>query len=283
MSNFIYYLNGAFVPAEEAKLPLGDLGIVRGYGIFDLLRTYGRVPFKLSEHLLRLQSSSLQLELPLPGSLAEIEALVYQTLAHNGHPDNVTIRIVVTGGESANFIMPEDRPSLAIMLAPVREPPATLYQTGASLISVEGVRFMPTVKSLNYIPAVMMQKKIKQAGAIEALYRNHDGFISECGVSNFFMFRGDQLITPDRGILPGVTRAVTIEVAEDRFDVVQRPLHFSEISEADEVFITSTTKEIMPIVQIDGQIAGNGVVGERTRLLMQAFRRYVVQATQEGK
>ncbi len=278
MNDFIYYLNGKFLPASETALPIGDLGVVRGYGVFDLWRTYAAIPFRQRQHLERLQRSAAQIDLSLPWSLDELEAIASETLARNNHPHDVTVRMVVTGGESANFITPEEKPSLAVMIAPVKAQPAHFYSEGSKLITLEMDRFMPTVKSLNYISAIMAQKKARAAGAIEALYRDTAGTISECTVSNLFLFQGEQMITPAVGVLAGITRAVALELAEDRFEVVERAVYLDEVLAADEVFITSTTKEIMPVVQIDEVRIANGKPGERTRYLGKLFKEQIARS-----
>ena len=277
--DFLYYVNGAFVPATEAAIGLSDLGLVRGYGVFEVLRTYGVHPFGLRAHLERLAYSAEQIELALPCSLAALDATVHATLARNLSPTDVTIRIVVTGGASSSFLLPEDRPSLLVMVAPVKPYAESLYQDGATLITVDAARFMPTVKSLNYIGAIMGQRKARAAGAIEALYCDAAGAITECTTSNFFIFQGDQLITPVRDVLLGITRAAALEVAGDLFEIVERPIQREELASADEAFITSTTKEIMPIVAIDGVQIGGGRPGPRTQRLRQHFQAYVSQGS----
>jgi branched-chain amino acid aminotransferase len=272
MANFVYYVNGQFLPAEQASIGLNDLGFVRGYGIFDLLRTYGPVPFRLGDHLERLAHSAEQIELALPRPPAAIEQLVHATLARNGHPNDVTIRIVVTGGPSASFLMPEDNPTLLVMIAPINLPNPVLYQTGAALISVQVERWMPTVKSLNYATAVVCLRKARKAGAVEALYRSHDGTLSECMTSNFFAFKDGRLITAEQGVLDGVTRKVALEVAEDAFEIEYRNLDYGELSGVDEAFITSTTKEVMPIVRVDEVQIGGGQVGPCTQRMMELFK-----------
>ena len=280
MSDYIYFINGEFVPAGAAGVGLNDLGLVRGYGVFDLLRTYGAAPFGLRAHLERLQRSAAQIDLALPWSLDEIEAIVHRTLAQND-PTDVTIRIVVTGGASSNFITPENRPSLIVMLAPVKPYTAATYAAGASLITVDFARFMPTVKSLNYITAIMAQQRARAAGAIEALYCTTAGAITECTTSNFFVLRGDQLITPEADVLTGVTRAAVLDIAGDLYAVVKRPIRYDELATVDEAFITSTTKEVMPIVRIDDIAIGNGKPGPHTQRLLELFRRRIAQGQME--
>ena len=276
--DYLYYVNGEFTPSSQAAIGLTDLGLVRGYGVFEVLRTYGPRPFGLRAHLERLQHSAMQIDLALPWSLDEIEATVQATLARN-NPTDVTIRIIVTGGASSNFLLPEGRPSLLVMLAPVKPYAAHFYRDGAALITFACARFMPTVKSLNYITALMGQRKARAAGAVEALYcdvaGDARGGVTECTTSNFFIFKGDQLITPVQDVLPGITRAAALEVAGDLFELIERPIQRDELAEADEAFITSTTKEIMPIVHIDGQRIGDGSPGVRTQRLSDLFHEYV--------
>lgn len=279
MANFVYYVNGQFLPAEQASLGLNDLGVVRGYGVFDLLRTYGPVPFRLGDHLDRLVRSAEQIELGLPCSAAEIEQIVHTTLARNGHPHDITIRIVVTGGPSASFLMPEDKPTLLVMLAPINLPNPALFETGASLISARVERWMPTVKSLNYATAVVALRKARNAGAVEALYRSHDDVLSECMTSNFFAFKDGRLITAREGVLDGVTRKVALEVAEDAFEIEYRNLRYDELAGVDEAFITSTTKEIMPIVRVDDVQIGDGRVGPGTQRMREMFKTAVRNET----
>lgn len=274
MTDYIYYVNGEFVPAIAATIGVNDLGLVRGYGVFEVLRTYGITPFRLREHLARLQRSASQIDLALPWSSADLEQIVYATLAHND-PTDVTIRIIVTGGASAGFLMPDSAPSLLVMLAPVKLYPDHYFVEGAHLIRIDSARFMPTVKSINYITAIMGQQRARRAGAIEALYCTAAGTISECTTSNFFVFHGDRLCTPDVDILPGITRAVALEMASDLFEIELRPLQYTELTTADEAFITSTTKEIMPVIGVDDTVIGDGRVGARTQRLRSLFRAYV--------
>jgi branched-chain amino acid aminotransferase len=123
------------------------------------------------------------------------------------------------------------------------------------------------------------QRRAHAADAIEALYCNAAGVITECTTSNFFIFKGNQLITPVQDVLPGITRAAVLEIAGDLFEIVERPILRSELAEADEAFITSTTKEVMPIVRIDTQIIGVGRPGERTQRLQHSFQAYVAQGS----
>lgn len=274
MGEITYYVNGAFVPAAQAVLPLNDLGIVRGYGVFDLLRTYGKTPFKLREHIHRLESSASQIGLEMPWSTEELEAIVLQTYANNDVPD-ASIRIVVTGGPSDNYMTPQNNPSLVVMVQPITPYPAHHYREGSKAVSTLVERTMATVKSLNYIGAIMAMNDAGKSGAVEAIYLDAYDRLTEGTRANFFVIRGDRLITPREGVLKGITRQVVMEVASDNFEVVEGPIHYHDLSSVDEAFLTSTTKEVLPVVQIDEHSIGTGKTGPKTQLIMELFSAYV--------
>ena len=284
MADFFYYVNGAYLPANEATVAAGDLGLVRGYGVFDVLRTYNRTPFALRRHLERLERSAQQINLPLPASVEGLEQIVQETLAHNAgvQPESdVTIRLIVTGGASAGFLLPDGPSSLLILLAPVRSMPAQHYTDGATLITANIPRFLPSVKSINYIGAILGQQRARAAGAVEALYCTASGVISECTTANFFVVKDGQLITPDQDILAGITRNITLELADDIMPVTLRPLHLAELHGVDEAFITSTTKEIMPVVRVDDIPIGGGRPGPYTQRLAALFQAYSHQPSNQ--
>jgi branched-chain amino acid aminotransferase len=273
MAQPICYLNGKYVPFDQACLPLNDLGIVRGYGVFDFLRTYNGVPFKLREHIQRLQNSAKLIGLSLPWSTEEIEAIAQDTLKRNNFPE-ANIRIVVTGGSSADFISPLGQPSIMVIVTPVSEYPREYYEQGVKAITVQIERFLPKAKSLNYISAIGALQQAKLTNAIEALYVNQQGHVLEGTTTNFFVFRGSQLITPKEGILNGITRDVVLELAKERFEIVEQSINYSDLSHYDEALITATNKEIMPVIQIDELPISKGKPGENTQLLMHLFYKY---------
>ena len=273
MAQPICYLNGKYLPFDQASLPLNDLGIVRGYGVFDFLRTYQGVPFRLREHIQRLQNSAKLIGLTVPWSTEEIEAIAQNTLAHNHLPD-ANIRIVVTGGVSTDFITPLGQPSLMVIVTPVSEYPKDYYEQGVKVITVQSERFFPKAKSLNYISAIGALQQAKLTHAVEALYMNQQGHVLEGTTTNFFVFRGSQLITPKDNILNGITREVVLELAGNYFQVLEEAIDYNELSSCDEAFITSSTKEIMPIIQVDEIPISQGKPGENTQRLMHLFHQY---------
>ncbi|MBE9192238.1 aminotransferase class IV [Gloeocapsopsis crepidinum LEGE 06123] len=270
---YIYYINGKYTTADESCLPINDLGIVRGYGVFDFLRTYNGIPFKLSEHVQRLQKSAELIGLNLPWSTPEIEAIAQETFNRNHLPD-ANIRIIATGGMSTDFITPSGEPSLIVIVTPVTEYPETYYTQGVKVITVQAERFIPGAKSLNYISAIMALQQAKQVNAIEALYINQQRHVLEGTTTNLFIFRDNKLITPKENILQGITREVVLELAKIEFEIVEQPIHYSDLNNCDEAFITATNKEIMPITQIDDLQISSGKSGKNTQNLIHLFRNY---------
>lgn len=271
MSQAVCYVNGRFVPVHEAYVSVQDLAILRGYGVFDFLRTYHGQPFKLREHLRRLERSARYIELELPESLDDLEHIVCETLRRNSYPE-ANIRIVVTGGVSSDGITPPEKSSLIVLVTPAKIYPPDYYEHGVKVVTVETERYIPGAKTINYIPAILALKKAEAAGAVEALYMNRQGHILEGTTTNFFVFQGDRLITATADILPGVTRNVILELAREKFEVVERPIILDDLPHVDEAFISASNKEIMPVHHVNDIQIGEGRRGPRTRYLMDRFK-----------
>jgi len=274
VGNLVYYVNGQYVAADQAALGLNDLGIVRGYGVFDLLRTYDGKLFKLHEHVLRLERSAALIGLDLPWSTAEIAAIARATYMRNAIA-NATIRIIVTGGAADDFMTPQQRPTLIVMVNPIGIPAPEQQSHGVKVITTRIERMMPTVKSLNYITAIMAMQAARRVGAVEAIYRTADDRITEGTRANFFILRDNRLITPQTDVLGGITRDVVLEIAGDDFEVVEAPLFYADLATCDEAFLTSSTKEILPVTQIDEITIGQGQPGPNTRKLIELFSAYI--------
>jgi branched-chain amino acid aminotransferase len=266
----IYYVDGKFVPDSEAVFPINDLGLLRGYGCFDFMRTYnGRVIF-IQDHVQRLFRSAKQIGIELPLSESELIQLVEETLRRNP-PVESNVRILVTGGTSPDFITPQGRPRIAIMVAALSQYPPAWYAEGAQIITVAHIRAIPGAKTIDYIRAIMVLAEARQKGAIEAVYVDPEGRVREGTTSNIFAFIGDRLVTPGTDILNGITRQKVLGLAEGIYSVDIRDLRRSELVHADEVFITSSNRLIVPIARVDDEVIGAGRPGERTRAVMQAF------------
>ncbi len=266
----IYNIDGVFVPAEQAVLPIGDLAVLRGYGVFDFLRTYRGRPFALDAHIRRLQNSARLINLSCPWSLEEIRERVEQTLARNDY-DEANIRLLITGGDSDDSITPGARPRLLILVTPLKNFPRSWYSDGVKIVTVDRTRYIPGAKSIDYIRAIMSLNQAKQEDAIEAIYVDADGRVLEGTTSNIFAVFAGTLRTPPEDILPGVTRDVLLSVAASQFPTELRTISREELYHADEVFLTSSNKEVLPVRQVDDRLIGRGCPGPVTAALMQLF------------
>ena len=270
----IFYVDGEYVDSAAARLPADDLAVLRGYGIFDFTRTYGGRPFRLDDHLQRLQRSADLILLDLPHSLDGIRDVAFETLARNGYPGNgadARLRIVVTGGASPDDITPAGPARLLVLVSPFAAQPAARYRDGIKLVTNRQERYLPEAKTINYVPAIVALRRAQQADAVEAIYVNRAGHALEGTTTNLFAVFGDRLVTPATEILYGVTRQAVLELAARRMPLEQRVLPLAELLRADEVFITSSSKEVCPVCQVDETRIGQGAPGPHTRALMQAF------------
>jgi branched-chain amino acid aminotransferase len=270
-----YYIDGAYVPADSASIPAADLAVTRGYGVFDYFRTYGGHPFHLENHLLRLAQSAQMLEIALPLPLDGISAVVLEALARS-EPGDHGVRIIVTGGDSSDGLLPNGAARLLVLVTPEPHPPAEWFTEGVRLATHQAERYLPEAKTINYIPAILALRRAKASGAVDSIYVDRDGHALEGTTTNLFAFCGDTLVTPGRGVLGGVTRQVTLELAAGRWPVELRDLPLDELLRAGEVFITSSTKQVCPVRQIDDHVLGRP--GPRTRDLMAAFDALVAEA-----
>lgn len=259
----IYYVDGKFVPADQAMIPVDDLSIIRGIGVFDLLRTYKGSPSLLKEHVTRLFDSARKINLELPWSHETICRVALETLSRNNLPE-ANIRIIVTGGSSPDFMTPVGRPRLLVLVNPLPDMPAHWYSHGIKVVTKRVKRINPGAKSINYMPAAMALKDAQARGAVEVLLMDESDHVLEGSTSNLFAFIDGVLVTPGRGILSGITRKVVLEVAAPHYSVEIRDLSRQELFGAGEVFITGTNKGLVPVVRIDDTPIGSGRPGPET-------------------
>lgn len=270
--SFIHYVNGSFV--SKATIDITDSGILRGYGIFDYVRLYQGKPLHLIEHLKHLQSSAQQMELSLPISIEDLYDLTFSLIEKNP-PIDAGIRFLVTGGiNGKDQFLPVGKSSLFMLFHPYTPHPERYYLEGMRVITTQMSRSFPSVKSTNYITGIIAMKKAQKIGFDDALYLDQEGKLLEGTTSNVFFFKDEKIITADSGIYKGVTREIILELAKEKFPIELRKLHLSEIEDCDEAFLTSSTKEIMPLVQIDDKMVGLGKPGPRTKLLRELFKDY---------
>ena len=273
----IYYVDGKFLPDEKALIPVDDLAVLRGIGVFDLLRTYNGKPLFLKEHVSRLFDSARQINIELPWSHEEVCRIALETLSRNTL-DEANIRIVATGGSSPDFMTPQGRPRLLVLVTPLPRLPAEWYDQGVNVVTMRTERRIPGAKSIDYVPAAMALQKAKSKGAIEALYVDRHENALEGTTSNLFAVIGETLVTPGRGILSGITRQAVLDISRPLLPVEIRDLPLTELLGANEAFITGTNKGLVPVVQIDETPIGDGKPGPHTRRIMTALESHLAEA-----
>ena len=276
------YVNGRITPAQDAVIPVYDHGFVYGEGVYETLRTYGRVPFLLDRHTARLRASAARLLLPVPFSDVELAGWIDRTVEAAAVPGEAYIRVLLTRGvgELTYDLDATPTPSLVIIAKPLDEPPARVEGQGIRLSLVRILRnhpgsVDPIIKSNNLLNNALAMQEANRRGAEEALMCNYRGELAECSQANFFLVRGGTVLTPpsQAGLLEGITRAFVFELGEaEGIPVQSATLLPSDLATADEAFITSTTRELSPVVRIDDQIIGDGRPGPTTKRLLAAFR-----------
>ena len=266
------FLNNKITTLDQAGISLIDLGVLRGYGVFDTLRTYNGKPFLIDEHLERFYTSASELDLKIPLSADKIKEVVLELLKKN-EVEDAGIRFVLTGGPADDaFTVAE--PTFYILIEHLASYPDAVYIDGVKLITFDHQRHMPHVKTTNYIIPILKQANWKSKDAYDMLYVS-DNKVYETTRSNFFVFIGDSLVTANSGVLFGRTRSLVISLASKEFAVEERELTLEELHSAEEAFITGTRKLITPVVKVDDHVIGNGQVGQRTKVLMALFEEYV--------
>lgn len=246
------FLNDQFIAEEKAALHVQDLSIQRGYGVFDFFKVQHSVPVFLEEHLSRFYFSAERMRLNCSYTSDELKSIIFELLKKN-EVVNTGVRITLTGGYSDDGYR-LSKPNLIISVRSYSSPTNKQFEKGIKLITYQHQRQLPEVKSIDYLMAIWLQAVIKQNKADDVLY-HQNGIISECPRSNFFIVtKDDTIVTASKNILKGVMRNKLMEIAKTGFDVEERDVTIKEIKSAKEAFITSTTKTILPVRQIDGHI-----------------------------
>lgn len=277
------WINGKIEPAKKPVVLVNDIGFLRGYGVFDFMRTYNGKIFRYPEHYRRFVNSAKLLGLKVTIKEKDLEQIIYKLIKKNGLKD-ASVRLLMTGGPAIDGLsFNPQTPTFVILIEDIYELSTKLFKNGAKLITFDYQRLIPEAKNLNYIWAVKLQAEKKKRGAIEILYTS-SGEILECSTSNFFLVKKGKVITTRAGILHGITRQVVMELARKlKLEVVERPIKVSELKTADEAFITATNKNILPIIKIDLSTPlktstlkiGSGVPGPITKTLLTKFEELI--------
>jgi branched-chain amino acid aminotransferase len=283
------YVNGRISPADQAVVPVYDHGFVYGEGVYETLRTYNLVPFLYDRHMRRLRQSAERLLLDVPFDDAALLQWIDQTVAAAGQLDQAYIRILLTRGVGDLNYDPKStpRPTTVIIVKPFEPPAARVSDEGIRISLVDMLRnhpqsVNPIIKSNNLLNNALAMQAAYRAGAEEALMCNYRGELTECSQANFFVVRNGVAMTPqsDAGLLEGVTRAFIFEIGRELgIEVREEVLFPKDLDTADEMFITSTTRELSPVVKVDDRVVGSGAPGPITNKLLERYRRKAQELT----
>ena len=283
------YVNGTIAKAADAVVPVYDHGFLYGEGIYETIRTYNRVPFLFERHVARLRASAKHIQLDIPVDNDTLAAAIDKTVAAAGEMKEAYIRVLVTRGvgELTYDLKATPVSSLIIIVKPADDPAPRVTEDGIQISLVSILRnhpgsVNPIIKSNNLLNNALAMQEAHRRGGEEGLMCNYRGELSECSQSNFFMIRDGVVLTPKSaaGLLEGVTRAFLFEVGRDiGVTVRDETLYPKDLDTADEAFITSTTRELSPVVRIDDRVIGTGKPGPITRRLLEAYRKRAVEMT----
>jgi len=276
------YINGKFYDKSDAKISVFDHGLLYGDGVFEGIRSYNRLVFKLREHIDRLFESAHTIMLEIPLTREQMIKAVLVTLKQNNLKD-AYIRLVVTRGEGDLGLDPrkcKGRATVIIIPDKILLYPEKFYREGLEIVTVPTIRNLPEalnpqIKSLNYLNNILAKIEAVNAGCDEAIMLDSLGYVAECTGDNIFIVKRNQLYTPPQcmGTLRGITRDAVLEIARiNKIPVHEHVLTRHELYISDECFLTGTAAEIIPVVKVDGRLIGTGKPGKLTLSLMKKFK-----------
>ncbi len=281
------FLNGKFLPIEQATVPVLDRGFIFGDGVYELVPVYSRVPFRIDEHLRRLERSLAEVRIRNPYSAAQWKEIIARLIAEQPFEDQGIYFQVTRGAAKRDHAFPKDvAPTVFIMSNPLVNPPRELVESGAAALSAVDNRWLRCdIKSISLIGNCLLRQISADAGAAETIMFR-DGKLTEASASNVFIVKAGVIRSPAKSnlILPGITYDVIVELAQS----AGVALEFGEITEAevraaDELWITSSSKEVLAIVQLDGKPIGDGKPGAVFRRMYQLYQEYKQRVMRAGK
>lgn len=271
----IFYVNGKYLPESKAKIDVRDIGLLRGYGVFDYFVTYNNKPFLFERHIDRFFNSAKLSGLQIGKSKEQIKTIILSTLSKNRNGKEKSVRILATGGVGNISTEASNNPSLIVIVENRHPYPDSLYTKGAKAITYKHQRPHPEVKSLDYSEAIKALALAKKDHSIEAIYYDEKTKeVSEATTSNVFIVKKDKIYTTETKILNGMTRDLVINLCKDFNPVRYINMKLSDLLSANEVFLTSSNKEVMPITTVDNKKIGDGKVGHWTKMVMDAYCSY---------
>jgi branched-chain amino acid aminotransferase len=274
-------VDGRLAGERDAVVSVFDHGFLFGEGVYEVMRTYRQQPFLYEPHMRRLRASADRIALPIPTTDAEIRERITTTIAAAQLPAEAYVRLLVTRGVGEIGYDPAGCPvpTIVVIVKPHVELPREAYSDGVKIALVSVVRnhpesINPLIKSNNLLNNALAIQEALKRGAAEALMKNHRGELAECAMSNIFLVTDGAVRTPPitAGLLAGVTRAFVLELAaKTGIRALEETLREEDVATADEMFFTSTTREIVPVVRVDDHVVGGGKPGPVTQRLRAAF------------
>ena len=281
------YLNGSFLPLEDAKVPVLDRGFIFGDGVYELVPVYSRVPFRLDEHLARLERSLAAVKIRNPHSRAQWRDIVWRLVDAQPFDDQGVYFQVTRGVAKRDHAFPAAaEPTVFMMANPLVNPPRELVEKGASAVSAQDNRWLRCdIKSISLIGNCLLRQVSAEAGAAETLLFR-DGMLTEASASNVFVVKGGVILCPPKShlILPGITYDVVAELAAaNGLPLELRDVSEAEVRAADEIWVTSSSKEVLAIVSLDGHPVGDGRPGPMFARMYQLYQEFKKQVMRAGK
>src|SRR6195256_2994026 len=279
------FLNGKFLPIEEAKIPVLDRGFIFGDGVYELVPVYSRVPFRLDEHMTRLERSLAETGIRNPHSRAQWREIIFKLIDSQPFDDQGIYFQVTRGVAKRDHSFPKNvEPTVFMMSNPLVNPPKEQVEKGGSAVSARDNRWLRCdIKSISLVGNCLLRQLSAEAGGAETiLFR--DGILTEASASNVFIVKGGAIFAPPKGnlILPGITYDVVVELARaNGLPLELRNISEDEVRTSDEIWVTSSSKEVFPIVELDGRAVGDGKPGplfQRMYSLYQEFKQKVMRA-----
>ncbi|MCC6609953.1 MAG: D-amino acid aminotransferase [Burkholderiales bacterium] len=280
------YLNGEYMPLDEARVPVLDRGFIFGDGVYEVIPVYGRVALRLQEHLLRMQRSLDAIRLANPMDLTAWTKLVGEIIARNPWDDQAVYVQVTRGVAPRDHTFPAGvRPTVFVMANPMTKPTAEQREKGVGVITAEDFRWQRCdIKSVSLLANCMLRQLAAEAGCAEAVLLR-DGLVTEASASNVFVVKDGVIVTPpkDHRILPGITLDLVIDLArEAKLPLEVRTLPEAELRAADEIWVSSSTREVLPVTKLDGVPVGEGKPGPMYARMYRLYQDYKARIARTG-
>ncbi len=275
------YLNGSFLPLDEATIPVLDRGFLFGDGVYEVIPVYGRAPFRLQQHLQRLENSLNEIRISNPHSGSEWAQLLTELIERNPEEDQSLYLQVTRGVAPRDHLFPDHTPPTLFMMSnPLLGSPVEVLESGVAAITEEDSRWSRcNIKSISLLANVLHRQHAVDHGAKESILIR-DGLVTEGAASNIFITNGSVVATPPKGphLLPGVTRDLILELAQQRgLDTREEEITEERLQGAAEIWITSSTKEVVPVTTLNRKPVGDGTPGPITLQLHHELQRFKQQ------